>query len=148
MPSRLVTPNRERKTSMTNANAKPADIQHAHAVVWIDHLNARIFPMGRAGVGEVVVHAQPSSTHLHHKANTIGSGRAEEDKSFLPAVAESLRFCRDILIVGPGTEKTALLHYLKENRKDLNATQLHAEASDHPTDRELIGLGRRRFGLD
>lgn len=133
---------------MTKVNAKPADLQHAHAVVWIDHLTAKVFPMGQAGVGEVVVHAHPSSNHLHHKANTIGSGRAEEDKSFLPTVAESLRFCRDVLIVGPGTEKAALLHYLQESRKDLNATQLHAEAADHPTDREIIALGRRRFGLD
>jgi hypothetical protein len=133
---------------MTNVNPKPADIQHAHAVVWIDHLTAKIFPMGQTGVGEVVVHAHPSSIHLHHKANAIGSGQAEEDKGFLPAVAESLRFCRDVLIIGPGTEKGALLHYLQENRRDLNATQLHAEPSDHPTEREIIALGRRRFGLD
>ena len=133
---------------MSKTDARPADIEHVHAVVWIDHLTAKIFPMGRAGVGEVVVHAHPSSTHLHHRANTIGSGRAAEDNNFLPAVTASLRFCRDILIVGPGTEKAALLHYLQENRKDLAATQLHAEAADHPTDREIIALGRRRFGLD
>jgi stalled ribosome rescue protein Dom34 len=133
---------------MTKTNAKPADVEHAHAVVWIDHLTAKVFPMGHAGVGEVVVHAHPSSTHLHHKANSIGAGRAEEDRNFLPDVAESLRFCREILIVGPGTEKTALLHYLQQHRKDLTATELHAEASDHPSDREIIALGRRRFGLD
>jgi stalled ribosome rescue protein Dom34 len=133
---------------MTKPRGKPADIEHAHAVVWIDHLTAKIFPMGRAGVGEVVVHARPSSSHLHHKANTIGSGRADEDKSFLPTVAEALRFCRDVLIVGPGIEKAALLQYLQDNRKDLNATELHVEASDHPTDREIVALGRRRFGLD
>ena len=133
---------------MTKANVKPADIEHAHAVVWIDHLTAKIYPMGLAGVGEVVVHAHPSSTHLHHKANSVGSGRAEEDRSFLPTVAESLRFCRDILIVGPGIEKAALLQYLQENRKDLDANRLHVEASDHPTEREIIALGRRRFGLD
>lgn len=133
---------------MTKANVTPADIEHAHAVVWIDHLTAKIFPMGLAGVGEVVVHAHPSSTHLHHKANTIGSGHAGEDKHFLPKVAEALRFCRDILIVGPGTEKSALLHYLKDIRKDLSDTQIHVEAADHPTDREIIALGRRRFGLD
>lgn len=133
---------------MNKPDAKAADVQHAHAVVWIDHLTAKIFPMGLAGVGEVVVHAHPSSTHLHHKANTIGSGHAGEDKHFLPKVAEALRFCRDILIVGPGTEKSALLHYLKDNRKDLSDTQIHVEAADHPTDREIIALGRRRFGLD
>jgi hypothetical protein len=133
---------------MSRTGAKPTDIEHAHAVVWIDHLTAKIFPMGLAGVGEVVVHAHPSSFHLHHKANSIGPGRAEEDRGFLPAVAESLRYCRDILVVGPGAEKGALLQYLQENRKDLSAIQLHVEASDHPSDREIIALGRRRFGLD
>jgi stalled ribosome rescue protein Dom34 len=133
---------------MVNTNAKPGDIEHAHAIVWIDHLKAKIFPMGRSGVGEAIVHAHPDSTHLHHKANVIGSGRAQEDRSFLPKVAESLQSCRDILVVGPGTEKTALLHYLREHRSDLSAMELHAEASDHPTDREIIALGRRRFGLD
>ncbi len=133
---------------MSKANVKPAGIEHAHAVVWIDHLTAKIFPMGRAGVGEVIVHAHLSSNHLHHKANVIGAGHAADDKSFLPAVAESLRFCREVLIVGPGTEKLVLLHYLQEHRKDLKATDLHAEAGDHPTDREIIALGRQRFGLD
>ncbi len=133
---------------MTQDNPKPADIQHAHAVVWIDHLTAKIFPMGHAGVGEVVVHAHPSSSHLHHKANSVGSGHAGDDKHFLPKVAETLRFCRDILIVGPGIEKSKLLHYLKDTRKDLSDTQLHVEAADHPSDREIIALGRRRFGLD
>jgi len=133
---------------MTKAIVRPDDIEHAHAVVWIDHLIAKIFPMGRTGLGEVVVHAHPSSSHLHHKANSIGSGRAEEDVDFLPSVAALLRFCRDVLIVGPGAEKIALLRYLQENRKDLSATQLHVEASDHPTDREIVALGRRRFGLD
>lgn len=133
---------------MSKAKAKPADIEHAHAVVWIDHLTAKVFPMGRAGVGEVVVHAHPSSTHLHHKANSIGSGRAEQDRSFLPTVAESLRFCRDILVVGPGIEKAALRRYLQEHRQDLTAAELHVEASDHPSDREIVALGRRHFGLD
>lgn len=133
---------------MTETAANIANIEHAHAVVWIDHLTAKIFPMGTTGVGHVVVHAHSSSSHLHHKANSTGSGRAGQDKHFLPAVAEALRFCREILIVGPGTEKTALLHYLTEHRRDLPATQLHAEACDHPTDREIIALGRRRFGLD
>lgn len=133
---------------MIEPTTTQAGIQHRHAVVWIDHLTARIFPMGRAGVGEVVVHAHPSSTHLHHKANSVGSGRAEDDRDFLPVVAKSLRFCRDVLVLGPGSEKIALLRYLQENRKDLAAIQLHVEASDHPTDQEIIALGRRRFGLD
>ena len=69
-------------------------------------------------------------------------------RAFCRRLRNCCGFCRDILIVGPGTEKAALLHYLQVNRKDLTATQLHAEASDHPTDREIIAIGRRRFGLD
>jgi stalled ribosome rescue protein Dom34 len=133
---------------MSETNARPADIDHAYGVVWIDHLTAKVFTMGQSGTGEAVVHAHPSSSHLHHKANSIGAGHAGQDKKFLPAVAQCLQSCRQILIVGPGTEKSVLLHYLQEHRKDLKATDLHAEASDHPTDREIVALGRRRFGLD
>ena len=53
-----------------------------------------------------------------------------------------------ILIVGPGNEKTLLLKYLEERRNSATERELRAEACDHPTDREIIALGRRHFLLD
>lgn len=117
---------------------------HARAVVWIDHLVAKIFPMGLTGVDALTVHAHLESQHLHHKANTIGSGRVHDDPSFLKRIDEALQACTDVLIVGPGTEKTTLMHHLQAVRPTMT---LHAETIDHPTDSEIIALGKRHFHL-
>src|ERR1700757_2656543 len=87
-------------------------VQATRAVVWIDHLTAKIFSMGLTAVTQTTIHAHLASHHLHHKANTVGDGRAEEDPNFLEQVTKAVASCREVLILGPGTEKMALLHYL------------------------------------
>ena len=52
-----------------------------------------------------------------------------------------------ILIMGPGSEKTLLLKPLKEGLRSHKTRVLHAEASDHTTDREIIAMGHRHFHL-
>jgi hypothetical protein len=118
---------------------------HARAVVWIDHLVAKIFPMGLTGVDSLSVHAHLESLHLHHKANVIGSGRLHDDPSFLKKIDDALQACTDVLIMGPGTEKTTLMQYLQSARPTM---VLRVETSDHPTDNEIIALGKRHFHLD
>jgi hypothetical protein len=118
---------------------------HARAVVWIDHLVAKIFPMGLTGVDALIVHAHLESTHLHHKANSIGPGRVQDDPSFLKKINDVLRACTDVLIVGPGTEKSTLMHYLQVAHPTM---ALRVETSDHRTDKEIIALGKRHFHLD
>jgi hypothetical protein len=118
---------------------------HAHAVVWIDHLVAKIFSIGLTGVHATAIQAHLASRHLHHKANTIGSGRVQEDSGYLASVKEALAGCTDVLIIGPGTERTELMHYLKTVRPEL---RLRLEPSDHPTDGEIVALGRKHFRFD
>ena len=118
---------------------------HAHAVVWIDHLVAKVFGIGLTGISTTAVHAHSVSQHLHHKANTIGDGRVQADATFLARVGEAVGGCSDLLVIGPGTERTELMQYLRTARPDLN---LHVEPSDHPTDGEIVALGRKRFRFD
>ncbi|MGY3583123.1 hypothetical protein ACVIGB_007814 [Bradyrhizobium sp. USDA 4341] len=118
---------------------------HAHAVVWIDHLVAKVFGIGLTGVSATAVHAHLPSQQLHHKANTIGDGRVQADATFLARVGEAVGGCSDLLVIGPGTEKVELTQYLRAARPDLN---LHVEPSDHPTDGEIVALGRKRFRFD
>ena len=59
---------------------------HFHAVVWIDHHEARVFHFGPADVERLVLHPDHPTKHIHHKANSIGSGHASEDHAFLQAV--------------------------------------------------------------
>jgi hypothetical protein len=133
------------ENNMKNPVQAQASQTHSRAVVWIDHLTAKIFSMGITGVSPSVVHAHLASSHLHHKANTIGSGHVPENPAFLEQVAKAVASCGEVLILGPGTEKTTLLHHLRSARP---AMVLHAEAIDHPSDAEIIALGRKHFRLD
>jgi hypothetical protein len=118
---------------------------HSRAVVWIDHLTAKVFSMGLTGVSSSIVHAHLTSPQLHHKANAIGDGRVGEDPNFLEQVAKMVAPCREILILGPGVEKAALQRYLQSAYPQM---MLRLEACDHPTDPEIIAFGRKHFGLD
>jgi len=130
---------------MNNSAQVQASQTHSRAVVWIDHLAAKVFSMGLTGVTPSIVHAHLSSTHLHHKANSIGAGHVEEDPAFLEQVGNAIASCREVLILGPGTEKTTLLHHLQFAYPQM---VLRFETCDHPTDPEIIALGRKYFRLD
>jgi hypothetical protein len=119
---------------------------HNHAVVWVDHRVAKIFYLGLDAVDERTVHADLATPHLHHKANTIGSGKVDDDPTFFARIDEALEPCEAILIVGPGNEKTLLLKHL-EGRSPARKRDLRAEPCDHPTDREIVALGRHHFHL-
>ena len=69
------------------------------------------------------------------------------DPSFFPRIDEALQHSEAVLIVGPGNEKTLLLKYFEEHQRSYKTREFHAEACDHPTDREIIALGRRHFRL-
>ena len=49
---------------------------HYHAVVWIDHREARVFHFSPSDVERLVVRPDNPTKHIHHKANSIGSGHA------------------------------------------------------------------------
>lgn len=117
---------------------------HWRAVIWIDHLTAKIFAMVLTGVSASTVRAHLSSSHLHHHSNAIGSGHVEQDPAFLSAIAKAVEACNDVLILAPGIEKATLMHYLQSSRPELT---LHLESSDHPTDEEIIAIGRKHFNL-
>jgi len=125
-------------------NSAQVDQLHRRAVVWIDHLTAKIFAMGLTGVSSSAVHAHLSSTHLHHHANTIGSGHVKDDPSFLAAITKSVAACDEVLILGPGEEKKILMHHLQSVRPKM---VLQVESSDHPTDEEIVAIGRKHFGV-
>ncbi len=116
-----------------------------HAIVWIDHLTAKVFYVGITGVDEVVLHAHLSSEHLHHKANSIGVGHVADDPRFLGELAGALAQSSEILIIGPGVEKTAFQHYLQQQHPSIAAAVVKVEKADHPSDHEIVALAKRHF---
>ncbi|MGY3079278.1 stalled ribosome rescue protein Dom34 [Bradyrhizobium sp. LM6.10] len=117
---------------------------HSHAVVWIDQLIAKVFSIGSTGVSAMAVRAHLAPQGRDCQTNT-GSADVKDDPTFVVRVGWALSSCTDLLIIGPGTEKTELMNFLRVNRPDLT---LHVETSNPPTDREIVALGRKIFRLD
>jgi hypothetical protein len=51
---------------------------HYHAVIWIDHHEARVFHFCPTDVERLVLHPDHPTRHIHHKANSIGSGTPQK----------------------------------------------------------------------
>lgn len=119
--------------------------QHFHAIVWIDHHQAKVFRFDAKDVDRDVIRPHDPTVHLHHKANTIGSGHAPVDRDFLKRVADSIAGAGALMIVGPASAKTELAAYLATFAPDLSSRVSIVEAVDHPSDGELVALARRFF---
>ena len=100
---------------------------HFHAIVWIDHHQAKVFHFNANEVDRAIVRPHDRTVHLHHKANTIGSGHVAADKEFLGRVTEAVAGAGTILIVGPAGAKTELASHLTAHAPGLSARG-HANA--------------------
>jgi stalled ribosome rescue protein Dom34 len=90
-----------------------------HAIIWIDHHEARIFHFGRSEAERLVLHPDKPTRHIHHKANSIGSGHAAEDQDFLHRVAQSIADAGAVLIAGPANAKTELVKHIHHHDPQL-----------------------------
>lgn len=119
-----------------------------HAVVWIDHREARIFHFDREGLERLVIHPDNPSQHLHHKAHSVGSGNAAEDQQYYHSVVEGLADAQAILITGPADAKTELVKHIHAHDPKLGAKIKGVETVDHPSDGELVAHARKIFKDD
>jgi stalled ribosome rescue protein Dom34 len=120
---------------------------HFHAVVWIDHSEARVFHVGLGGDDEVTLHPHLPTRHLHHKANTTASGHAAPDKAFLAEVTDAVSDAGEILIIGPAAAKTEFARFVREQRPAIGNRIVAIEPADHPSDREIVAYAKRHFKM-
>ncbi len=116
---------------------------HYHAVIWIDHREARVFHFGASDVERLVLHPDHPTKHIHHKANSIGSGHVAADHEFLHAVAESVADAGAILITGPANAKTGLVEHIRTHDPELTKRIEGVETVDHPSDAQLLAHARK-----
>ncbi len=116
-----------------------------HTVVWIDHHVARIVNFDRDHWVMAHVQARHVPRHLHHKANSIDSGHAPEDQSYLHDVARALASAQAVLVTGPANEKHEFIKHIERHDPALRQKVVAVQALDHPTDRELLAHGREYF---
>ena len=116
-----------------------------HAVVWIDHREAKIFGLSRDSATELVLHDGHVPKHIHRKADNVHLGKVQPDHAFFDEVAGSLAAFKAILITGPGEARTQFAGYLNEEYPLLAKKVWRIEPMDHPTEPRLIAAARKYF---
>ena len=119
---------------------------HFHAIVWIDHEQAKVFHLGLSGSNQLTLHPHLPTRHIRHTAGSSGSGHLHEDKQLMKDVATALGDAGEILIIGPASAKTELAKYLREETA-IGDKIVGVEAADHPTDPEIIAYGKKHFRI-
>src|SRR6202021_1913545 len=113
---------------------------HYHALVWIDHREAKVFHFNATAVDRVTVRSTHPDQHIHHKANSGDSGHAPVDQEFFKRVAQAIAQAGAILITGPASAKTELVSYIKRTQPHLAERISGVEAPDHPSEGGLPPL--------
>jgi stalled ribosome rescue protein Dom34 len=121
---------------------------HFHALVWIDHREAKVFHFDADSSNSATIHNSHAHQNLHHKANSSDSGHVPVDKEYLQRVVKEMAAAGAILVVGPGSAKTELNNYIQQHDPQLAAKISAVEASDHPTDGQLLAHARKFFVAD
>jgi stalled ribosome rescue protein Dom34 len=119
-----------------------------HAVVWIDHKEARVFHVHPTSTDETTILAPQHHIHRHPK----GRGEAREHPDdlirFFTAVARTLQGADAVLIVGPSSAKLELLRHFHQHDRVLESRVVGIESADHPTDGQIVARAREYFAAN
>ena len=116
-----------------------------HAVIWIDHQEAHVMFLSEAASEAEIIRSKSSHTHLHHKANEIGSGRVALDSKYLHSVIQAVKESKEILILGPGSAKLELIKHTHKHDAQIAEKIVGVETVDHPSDKEILAHARKFF---
>lgn len=116
-----------------------------HAVIWIDHHEARIFHVRPETSDSTTVLAPLHQMHRHPKGRGEAREHPDDAHRFFGEIARALDDVDAILIVGPGSAKLEFFKYLHNHEHRLEPRVVGIETVDHPTDGEIIATARVYF---
>jgi stalled ribosome rescue protein Dom34 len=116
-----------------------------HAVVWIDHQEARVFHVEPQATEETTVLAPQHHLHRHPKGRGDAKDHPDDARHFFSSVARTLDGADAILIVGPASAKLEFFRYVHEHERRLEAQVVGIETADHPTDGQIVARARSYF---
>ena len=116
-----------------------------HAVIWIDHQEAHVMFLSENASEAEIIRSKSTHTHLHHKANEIGSGRLDLDSKYLHSVMQAVNESKEILILGPGSAKLELIKHAHQHDAKIAEKIVGVETVDHPSDKEILAHARKFF---
>jgi stalled ribosome rescue protein Dom34 len=131
---------------MVRVIAREEPMTHHHAVVWLDHHEARVFAFNPDQTDRTVLHAhgQKGDNLRHNKGHLMGR-KSPPDREFLHAIVDAVKDAPEILVVGPGSAKLELVKYVHEAAPRLADQIVGVETMDHPTDNQVVAHARAYF---
>lgn len=120
-------------------------MSHSHAIVWMDSREAHVFRFSADDVERQRIRARSPFRKVHHKAGVIGAGHLQLDHGYFEDIAEALAGVEEWLLMGPGIAKNEMARYVEQQLPDLKSKLCGVNASNHPTDGELVDQARTAF---
>lgn len=120
-------------------------MSHVHAVVWLDHREAKVVDFSFDDTHVVNVHHTGGHRQVHHKAGANGSGHGADDTAFFDRIVVALGDAREVLVTGPGTAKVGFRDHVAKKHAALARRIVGVETLDHPTEGELLAHARKVF---
>jgi hypothetical protein len=113
-------------------------MQHAHAVVWLDHHTASIHTFGAGD-------AQTRRIKAHHHSTPQHNSDVRAVHEFFGEVCDALAAEKEVLVTGSHTALADFKHYVVKHRDALEPRIAGWEVVDHPTDGQLVAFARDFF---
>lgn len=120
-------------------------MSHFHAVVWLDHNEARVMHVSPDDVEKSVIHPAIPPRHLQRKRGSVSGSRQPEDQAYYHEVVEALSGAAEVLIVGPGHAKLELIKHIHAHDHEVVNRVVGVETVDHPGDGQLVAFARKYF---
>ena len=116
-----------------------------HAVVWIDHQEARIFHVHPEMADESRVLSPQHRVHRHPKGRGEPREHPDDARRFFDDVAKRLEGSDSVLVVGPASAKREFITFAQEKHPRLVSKIVGIETADHPTGGEIVAHARSYF---
>jgi stalled ribosome rescue protein Dom34 len=123
--------------------AKVPRMSSLHTAVWIDHQEARIFPIEDETIDSTTI--RPRRHIRRHPTQTAERRHPADEQHFYHEVATALDDAREVLVVGPGPAKLEFIKHVHKREHALEPKIIGVETVDHPTDGQIVDFARRYF---
>ncbi|MFN7697542.1 MAG: translational machinery protein [Deltaproteobacteria bacterium] len=109
-----------------------------HAVIWVDHKEARVIKLDEEGARYEAEHVK-APVGQHDK----GHHHTHAEPKFLEDLAHRLSAFELVLLTGPGDAKEELAAFVQHRHPAWKVKIAAIEPTDHPTDGQLAERGRK-----
>jgi hypothetical protein len=118
---------------------------HYHAVVWIDHHEARVIFFNPDEADEQTIHPAHPPRHLHHTAGSASGTHERGAPEYYRSVADAVGEAKEFLVAGPSTAKTEFVTWLRDEKSPIVERLCGVETLQHMSDKQLVADARKFF---